>query len=171
MLSRHCPTSLPQRFATSSSARRSTCIRSSRTSWSSRRLPQRGNAYNSSSLRRNSATGSLHNSYGGCSSSWVTLLAPNRTTLSYGNYFSAAPQPCSHGAGLLWGHCFPRHPGRHGRQDVGSCSTHNVVPCLSSYVPNPNPASPCQLGSGPAPVKDQWVTPTHLLAAALHRSP
>ena len=52
------------------------------------------------SLRRNSATGSLHKSYGGCSSSWVTLLAPNRTTLSYGKYFSS-------GSPAMFARCWP----------------------------------------------------------------
>ena len=52
------------------------------------------------SLRRNSATGSLHKSYGRCSSSWVTLLAPNRTTLSYGKYFSS-------GSPAMFAWCWP----------------------------------------------------------------
>ena len=87
-----------------------------------------------------------------------------------GTILPMAPQPCSHGAGLLWGHCFPQHPDQHGWQDVGSCPTYSIFPHLSSCAPNPTAASPCQPGSGPAPVENQQATPAHL-AAALHRSP
>ena len=46
-----------------------------------------------------------------------------------------------------------------------------VIPHLSSRTPDPSTASPCQLGSGPAPVRDQRVTPAYLLTAALTQSP
>ena len=59
------------------------------------------NACNSSFLWRNLAIGSLHSSYDGCTSSWVTLLAPSQTTLSSGNYFF-------NGSPVMFAWCWPR---------------------------------------------------------------
>ena len=63
-------------------------------------------------------------------------LSPPETILP------TAPQPCSHGAGFLWGHCFPRHCGRHTWQEVAPPTVSSLTsPAMPPTPPPPPPAS------------------------------